>query len=1244
MDAFKSSFFAGAIFLCCCGVFQNGLAYGPIFGLCDVGDVITARNGSLVLSQGTDCTRIILAPLGWRVRFTIHEIALHDAETRIHDGGTRVGTLANNIGIGSSFSIALVFYTSSNALLVHTGRISSSVRNKFNATFKMYPHPKEKCTCPPTVNTQQTVCSFPFPDNSGKFYSNADDLRKECTTFCKSKHEIVEVKAKFLGLTSTSTSTLGMVCHLHLVKPTSSWSDNGKEQLQFNPNLVSCTKLIPATQILSTYSFIYVNITCDKLDVQSIEHAVHNFLVQNRSASYIGECYKDTTGNCTVTPVLALCSVDTKNTKNSLVVLEIRDNVNLGSNETATREQFGILYNSALLNLKAKVQRYVTEDLSVNNTKAINSELHNFYETSSTCPANLATTDHDINVSPKKSCIMCPLHTFKLYNSRLRDSICQQCQSNQRRLYNESSCVNGSQDYPEPSNLNCQHKCALGKFFNNDSGICDWCDFGYFQNSTTNLNPVCHRCPPGNTTSFVGARHITDCMQKCDKGQFAKHPLCLDCAIGYFMPYQGNRFHKCYKCPPGNTTLQVGTANENDCVDICTSGEYFNITQGVCVSCPNDTYQDEIKDSNMRSCKLCPPNSVTLSVGAKSLSDCLGPCSAGQYLDTTSRSCRPCPVNKYNDESNQTCFWCKQCPEHKITKHKGSTNISQCIYTCSKGEFFNITNTNCEMCPNNTYQDTEGQSSCKPCGGNTFTLKTGSKTCISPCSFGKFLNKVVELCQACPVGHFQNKSNYVATKCMPCPMDYYTGRLGSQNCTKCSNDGITIVTGATARSECIGRCEPGYFLNKTQRECQKCLKGFFQAQKKYRYESCIKCASANETTLESGAKSEEECVGYCASSPCLNGAGCLNIANDFNCTCPKYLTGKLCQDVVDSVNADKMDISMRFTNLIWNDNLSNPESKDFMEQTRQIESAVRGVLKSDATFRTVKVEKFSRGSVVSNLKINYVAGTVFTTPIDTLMKAAADGEIGNLTVDNSSLDIVNYTCGTPLGMENHRIPDSALSSANPDNYHPFTNARLNHNGPGWTPRVNRIEDAYLQVDFGEVVQLTGIATQGSSYSGGNWLKSYQFNYSIDSRQWAEYKGDTNNLAKVFGANSDVNTVVRNKLKYPVKTRYVRVIKYVTSRYLSFRCEFYGCPIPNDGILPTLVPPRTDVPTNKPSSTGNDQDDDNDDGDNTGLIVGLVLGISAVFIVIIIVVWQVKKNKRSHEFGRVEGVPMKETGS
>ena len=74
------------------------------------------------------------------------------------------------------------------------------------------------------------------------------------------------------------------------------------------------------------------------------------------------------------------------------------------------------------------------------------------------------------------------------------------------------------------------------------------------------------------------------------------------------------------------------------------------------------------------------------------------------------------------------------------------------------------------------------------------------------------------------------------------------------------------------------------------------------------------------------------------------------------------------------------------------------------------------------------------------------------------------------------------------------------------------------------------------------------------------------------------------ILQIFGANTDVNTVVRKNLVHPVRTRYVRMIQYVTSRYLSFRCEFYGCPIPKGGVLPTNVTPRT-TPYTTPYTAG-----------------------------------------------------------
>ena len=68
--------------------------------------------------------------------------------------------------------------------------------------------------------------------------------------------------------------------------------------------------------------------------------------------------------------------------------------------------------------------------------------------------------------------------------------------------------------------------------------------------------------------------------------------------------------------------------------------------------------------------------------------------------------------------------------------------------------------------------------------------------------------------------------------------------------------------------------------------------------------------------------------------------------------------------------------------------------------------------------------------------------------------------------------------------------------------------------------------------------------------------------------------------QVFAANSDRNTVVHNTLPYPINTRYVRIFEYAFEEWISFRVEFYGCPLPKTTLLPTLVP----IPTNKPSAT------------------------------------------------------------
>jgi hypothetical protein len=73
-------------------------------------------------------------------------------------------------------------------------------------------------------------------------------------------------------------------------------------------------------------------------------------------------------------------------------------------------------------------------------------------------------------------------------------------------------------------------------------------------------------------------------------------------------------------------------------------------------------------------------------------------------------------------------------------------------------------------------------------------------------------------------------------------------------------------------------------------------------------------------------------------------------------------------------------------------------------------------------------------------------------------------------------------------------------------------------------------------------------------------------------------------SQVFVANDDIDTVVRNTLPYDVKTRYVRMFEYHFKNWISFRVEFYGCPIPKTLPLPTQKPLPTKQPTVKNNGT------------------------------------------------------------
>lgn len=92
------------------------------------------------------------------------------------------------------------------------------------------------------------------------------------------------------------------------------------------------------------------------------------------------------------------------------------------------------------------------------------------------------------------------------------------------------------------------------------------------------------------------------------------------------------------------------------------------------------------------------------------------------------------------------------------------------------------------------------------------------------------------------------------------------------------------------------------------------------------------------------------------------------------------------------------------------------------------------------------------------------------------------------------------SCNIPLGMEDKRIPDTALTASFHEGSRLPRYARLHYDNAC----CGRQKDGqYIQIDLAEVKAITGIATQGF-ISGSYWVTRYYLEYSIDGMHWAYY--------------------------------------------------------------------------------------------------------------------------------------------
>ncbi|KAK2551263.1 Coagulation factor VIII [Acropora cervicornis] len=126
-----------------------------------------------------------------------------------------------------------------------------------------------------------------------------------------------------------------------------------------------------------------------------------------------------------------------------------------------------------------------------------------------------------------------------------------------------------------------------------------------------------------------------------------------------------------------------------------------------------------------------------------------------------------------------------------------------------------------------------------------------------------------------------------------------------------------------------------------------------------------------------------------------------------------------------------------------------------------------------------------------------------------------------------------------LGMANGTITDSDITSSpvlNSDSYAKF--ARLGRE-KAWIP-TNTDEHPWIQVNLQRLINITGLATQGLAFKDKNaFIRSYYLSHGdIKGTNWMNYtiQGKT----KVFEANTDATSVVRNDFSPSIHTAYIRL--------------------------------------------------------------------------------------------------------
>uniref|UniRef100_A0A2K5Y529 Contactin associated protein family member 4 n=1 Tax=Mandrillus leucophaeus TaxID=9568 RepID=A0A2K5Y529_MANLE len=150
----------------------------------------------------------------------------------------------------------------------------------------------------------------------------------------------------------------------------------------------------------------------------------------------------------------------------------------------------------------------------------------------------------------------------------------------------------------------------------------------------------------------------------------------------------------------------------------------------------------------------------------------------------------------------------------------------------------------------------------------------------------------------------------------------------------------------------------------------------------------------------------------------------------------------------------------------------------------------------------------------------------------------------------------NYDCDDPLVSA---LPQASFSSSSElSSSHGPGFARLNRRdgAGGWSPLVSN-KYQWLQIDLGERMEVTAVATQGG-YGSSNWVTSYLLMFSDSGWNWKQHRQEDSIWG--FSGNANADSVVYYRLQPSIKARFLRFLplEWNPKGRIGMRIEVFGC--------------------------------------------------------------------------------------